>query len=69
MLDLLSRSHFLCKRSTFGPLFIISPSLLGPTYDVVQLNIRPSLLGPIWSPFIYNVIQLRKILLSAGPPE
>ena len=64
MLDLLSRSHFLCKRSTFGPLFIISPSLLGPTYDVVQLNIRSYLLGPI-----YNVIQLRKILLSAGPPE
>ena len=64
MLDLLSRSHFLCKRSTFGPLFIISPALLGPTYDVVQLNIRPSLLSPI-----YNVTQLRKILLSAGPPE
>ena len=64
MLDLLSRSHFLCKRSTFGPLFIINPSLLVPTYDVLQLNITPSLLGSI-----YNVIQLRKILLSAGPPE
>ena len=64
MLDIQSMSHFLCKRSSFGPLFIISPALLGPTYDVVQLNIRPSLLSPI-----YNVTQLRKILLRAGPPE